>query len=181
MKQRFDREFEEQRARAQYEQRLDGWFATLEAPSSTAGLAALREGLAALRAEAADGRDARALARLDAAEQQIAQWERTAPALAAAEALVMEAEQLAGDTTIDDALLPARWDGPPQRGRISGDTSTTTASRISPPSPSIRATGFFSRGEPRWTRPTQENAPKQYATKLSAGRRFTSGRSTIRI
>ena len=38
-----------------------------------------------------------------------AQWEQAAPALAAAEALVVEAEQLATGTPIDDAQLPARW------------------------------------------------------------------------
>jgi hypothetical protein len=41
--------------------------------------------------------------RLDQAEQQISQSGTAAPALAAAEALVVEAEQLATGTPIDDA------------------------------------------------------------------------------
>jgi hypothetical protein len=69
----------------------------------------LRAELSALRAEATRDNDARALARLDQAEQQIVQWEQAAPVLAAAEALVAEAEQLATGTPIDDAQLPARW------------------------------------------------------------------------
>ncbi len=107
--QRFDRELEEQRAHAQLEQRLDRWLASLDPPPSASALPMLREQWAALRTEAADANDTRALARLDQAEQQIVRWEQAAPALAAAEALVLEAEQLAIGTPIDDAQLPARW------------------------------------------------------------------------
>jgi exonuclease SbcC len=107
MQQRFDRELEEQRAHAQFEQRVDSWLASLDPAPTTATLPALREGLNALRADAPN--DARTLARLDQAEQQIALWEQAAPALAAAEALLEEAEQLAAGTSIDDAQLPARW------------------------------------------------------------------------
>jgi len=78
-------------------------------PAETAELLVLRNELTALRGEAVDGNDASALARLERAEQQIAEWERVAPALAAAETLVVEAEQLATGTPIDDAQLPARW------------------------------------------------------------------------
>jgi hypothetical protein len=117
MKERFDRDLEHERAHSQYEQRLNGWLASLESQVSIAGLPALREAWAALRAEATGEEDADALARLDRAGQQIAQWEQAAPALAAAEAMVTEAEQLAADTTIDDAQLPARWQSLDAAGR----------------------------------------------------------------
>jgi Domain of Unknown Function (DUF349) len=117
MKERFDRDLEEQRAHTRFEQRLNGWLASLESQASIAGLPALRETLAELQAEAARENDADALVRLDRAGQQIIQWEQAAPALAAAEALVTEAEQLAADTTIDDAQLPTRWQALDAAGR----------------------------------------------------------------
>ena len=116
MQRRFDRELEEQRAHTQLEQRLDAWLAALDPGSATDRLPTLREELLALRAEA--GHDVRALARLDEAEQKIAQWEQAAPALAAAEALVIEAEELAASTSIDDAQLPARWQALDPAARI---------------------------------------------------------------
>ncbi|HET9024668.1 MAG TPA: DUF349 domain-containing protein [Burkholderiaceae bacterium] len=122
MKERFDRDLEEQRAHTQFEQRLNRWLATLESPESTDGLPALREGLASLRVDAVRANDAHALARLDQAERQIVQWEQAAPALAAAEALVAEAEQLAADTTIDDAQLGTRWQALDAAGRTPGLT-----------------------------------------------------------
>jgi hypothetical protein len=109
MQQRFDRELEAQRTRAQFERRLGGWLAELQPPESAAALPALRETLDAMRAEATANDNARAVARLAEAEQKIAQWERLAPVLAAAEALVKEAEELADATTADDAQLPTRW------------------------------------------------------------------------
>jgi hypothetical protein len=117
MKERFDRELEEQRAHTQFEQRLKNWLADLQSSVSTDGLPALRAELAALRAEAEQTGEAAATARLDQAEQQIAQWEQAAPMLAAAEALVVEAEQLAADTTIDDAQLRTRWQALDAAGR----------------------------------------------------------------
>ncbi|MGZ9032027.1 MAG: DUF349 domain-containing protein [Burkholderiaceae bacterium] len=117
MKERFDRELEEQRAHTQFEQRLKNWLQALQAPISSAGLPALRIELAALRIEAESTGDALAMARLDQADQQIAQWEQAAPALAAAEALAAEAEQLAADTTIDDAQLRTRWQALDAAGR----------------------------------------------------------------
>ncbi len=108
MQQRFDRELDEQRAHARFEQRLGEWLAALQPPPATA-LPVLREQLLALRAEAGNDNDGRALAQLEQAERQLAQWEQAAPALAAAEALVVEAEQLATGTPIDDAQLPTRW------------------------------------------------------------------------
>ncbi|MEO8753221.1 MAG: DUF349 domain-containing protein [Casimicrobiaceae bacterium] len=108
---RFEREQEEQREKAQYERRLREWIAALRAtvPLSSAALAELRTALAALRDEAQSRADAPGLGRLDEAEQQIARWEAERQALAGAEALVVEAEMLAADTSIDNALLPARW------------------------------------------------------------------------
>ncbi|HSQ09629.1 MAG TPA: hypothetical protein VLN25_03285, partial [Burkholderiaceae bacterium] len=108
MQQRFDRELDEQRAHARFEQRLGAWLAALQPPPANE-LPVLREQLIALRTEAADEKDSRALARLEQAERQLLQWEQVAPALAAAEALVVEAEELATGTPIDDAQLPARW------------------------------------------------------------------------
>jgi DNA repair protein SbcC/Rad50 len=109
MQQRFDRELEAQRAHAAFEQRLERWLASLDPPPVASALPNLREELLALRTEAANDSDARALAKLQQAEEQIMQWEQAAPALAAAEALVVEAEQLATGTPIDDAQLPSRW------------------------------------------------------------------------
>ncbi len=109
MQQRFDRELEEQRTHTQFEQRLNGWLNSLQPPAATTALPAMREELIALRAAAAHDNETHALVRLDQAERQIMQWEQAAPALAAAEALVLEAEQLATGTPIDDAQLPSRW------------------------------------------------------------------------
>jgi hypothetical protein len=109
IRERLDREFEERKAHAQFDKRLAAWLSALQPPDSAAAVAALRDGLDALRAEAAAGDDARALARLEPAEQKVAHWERLAPVIAAAEALVLEAEQLATATSIDDAELPTRW------------------------------------------------------------------------
>lgn len=109
MQQRFERELEEGRTHAQFEKRLAAWLAALQPPQSASALPALRDELSALRTEAAGSNDTRALAKLEQAEQKIAQWEQAAPRLAAAEALVVEAEQLATGTPIDDAQLPARW------------------------------------------------------------------------
>jgi len=109
LRQRFERELEEQRGRSQFAQRLAGWLASLTAAPETTALPSLREELGALRADAARfGNDAD-VARLDGAEQQLLRWEQAVPRLAAAEALVAEAEQLAAGTQIDDDQLPARW------------------------------------------------------------------------
>jgi DNA repair protein SbcC/Rad50 len=108
---RFDREQEEQRAKSQYERRLREWIAALEilAPTATEALTDARASLEALRDEARSRGDGTALARLDVAEQRIVKWEQERAALAGAEALVIEAERLAADTSIDNAELPARW------------------------------------------------------------------------
>ncbi len=104
---RFDREQHEQRGRAQFERRSREWLAALAPPA--AGFDQLRDELLALREEALLRRHDAALALLDAAEKRVDDWERDRRAVAAAEALVIEAEQLAAGTSIDHADLPARW------------------------------------------------------------------------
>ncbi len=106
---RFEREREEQRARAAFAQKLHAWLAAHTATPDAAALPQLRAELEALRAEAQGLQIPGALERLATAEQAIARWEQAAPALAAAEALVEEAERLAADTGIDNAQLPQRW------------------------------------------------------------------------
>ncbi len=106
---RFDRELEEQRSRAQFERRLREWMDALRTPVATDALVGLRAELAALR-ETARGFDAAAsLETLEQAERQMAEWEKEGHALADAEQLVHEAEQLAAGTSIDHANLPDRW------------------------------------------------------------------------
>ncbi len=106
---RFEREQEEQRARARFERRLREWIMALGPPAAPDALAGLRTELAALRDDAQVYGDGAALSRLDEAEQRIALWEQERLALAAAEALVVEAEQLAASTSVDHAQLPQRW------------------------------------------------------------------------
>src|SRR3990167_6462000 len=112
---RFDREKEAQRSRVQFERRLRVWFSALGAalgPTALTGpdaLAGLHTDLVALREQAQQRDDAAALSQLDAAEQRIRQWEQEQQALAGAQALVLEAEQLAAGASIDNAELLARW------------------------------------------------------------------------
>lgn len=106
---RFERERDEQRARAEFSQRLADWLAGHSATPHADALPQLRAELESLRAEAQALGNAGALAKLAQAEASIAQWEQAAPALAAAESLVEEAERLAADTGIDNAQLPLRW------------------------------------------------------------------------
>ena len=106
---RFDREQDAQRAQAQFARRLREFAATLDAPAAPAALSALRAELAALRGAAREQGNDPAPAALDQAEQRIAQWEQAQQALAVAEAMVIEAEQLAAGTYIDQGNLPERW------------------------------------------------------------------------
>jgi len=106
---RFDREHAQQRSRADFQRRLDEWLALLRSPPAADGLDGLRAELVALRASAAEIADTRGLAQLDEGEKQLVQWESARLALADAEKLVIEAEQLAAGTPIDDAELPRRW------------------------------------------------------------------------
>ena len=105
---RFDREHEEQRARTRFEHRLSEWLGKTDPPEAADALAGLRGELAALREEGQKYGDA-ARSRLEVAERRIDQWARELQALAGAEALVVEAEQLAAGTSIDNAKLPERW------------------------------------------------------------------------
>src|SRR5207344_1281255 len=104
---RFDREQDDQRARAQFERRLREWLAALQPPAET--FDTLRDELAALREEAQVHHHGAALSLLEDAQRRIEAWERDRHAVAGAEALVVEAEQLAAGTSIDHADLPARW------------------------------------------------------------------------
>ena len=106
---RFDRENDEQRTRARFDRRLTEWIGMQDPPATPEALAGLRIELGALRGAAAGYEDRAALAKLDDAEQRIARWTQELQASADAEALVAEAEQLAGGTSIDDAKLPDRW------------------------------------------------------------------------
>jgi hypothetical protein len=106
---RFDREHEEQRAKAEFDHRLADWLAGLVATPAPEALPTLRAELEAWRERARELHDAGALEKLARAEHSLAQWEQAAPALATAQALVAEAEQLAADTGIDNAQLPLRW------------------------------------------------------------------------
>ena len=106
---RFDREHDEQRTRARFERSVREWLTALGPPDTPDALAAQRAGLAALRSEAAGSGDDSALSRLDEAEAKMLLWEHELQAVADAEALVVEAEQLAAGTSIDHAKLPDRW------------------------------------------------------------------------
>ena len=109
LQQRFQREDEAHRAKVQLAQRLNAWLESMHAEPATAALSGLREELLALRSHAIESNNITALEKLAEAEQQLVKWEQAAPALAAAEALVIEAESLAAGTPIDNAQLPARW------------------------------------------------------------------------
>jgi hypothetical protein len=106
---RFDREHEQQRARLDLQRRLRDWLVALESPPEFESLATLRATGAALRDETAGIADATLQAELERGAERLAEWERQHEAQAGAEALVVEAEQLAAGTSIDDAKLPERW------------------------------------------------------------------------
>ena len=108
---RFEREQNEQRAKAQFERKLKEWIAALAsaAPATPDALAATRAELAALREEANGRGDGAALTLLEQAEQRIRLCEDEIKAHADTHALVVEAEVLAASTSIDHAELPARW------------------------------------------------------------------------
>ena len=106
---RFDRERDEQQTRARFERRLSALVGAHDSPTTPEGLAGLRGELAALRDEAAAFDDPATRARLQEAERRLDAWGQELEALADAEALVVEAEQLAAGTYIDDAKLPDRW------------------------------------------------------------------------
>ncbi len=106
---RFEREQDEQRARAKFERRLrelTSLAAPLAAPDALGGL---QSELAALREEARQRSDDAALAKVDQVEQRIVSWEQEGQAHAAAESLVIEAEQLAAGAATGYAPLLERW------------------------------------------------------------------------
>ncbi len=106
---RFDREQAEQAARARFERHVAEWVGALATPDGPEALEGLRAQLAAMRDEARQLGDDAATARLDQAGARIDAWARDLQALAGAEALVVEAERLAADTSVDNAQLPERW------------------------------------------------------------------------
>lgn len=106
---RFDREQAEQAARAKFERRVADWAGALVAPDGPEALVGLRAELAALRDEASALADSVAAERLAQSATRIDAWGEELKALAGAEALVVEAERLAADTSVDNAQLPERW------------------------------------------------------------------------
>jgi hypothetical protein len=106
---RFDREHQEQQARARFDHDMNAWLAKADLPASLDELSARRGQLMGLRAQGEKFADASALSRLDEADQRAERWTQELHAIAGAEALVVEAEQLAGGTSIDNAKLPERW------------------------------------------------------------------------
>lgn len=110
LQRRFEREHAQQRARSDLERELADWLARAEPPASSDELHTRRTELAALRERAQQHESATTLGGLDEAEQRLAQWARDLEALAPAEAMVVEAEQLAAATSIDDAKLKPRWE-----------------------------------------------------------------------
>lgn len=113
VQERLEREQEEQRARARDEAKLRDWCESVQAIAElpdSATLERLRGEFDELRREAIERADTRSSDRLDDAAKRIAQWDREAEAVAAAETLVLEAERLALGTYIDHGDLPARWE-----------------------------------------------------------------------
>ncbi|MGE0358864.1 MAG: DUF349 domain-containing protein [Burkholderiales bacterium] len=106
---RFDREQAEQASRAKLERVIGEWSAALAAPDGPADLDRLRAELAGFREQASSLGDAQAAAKLDEAQARLDAWARELEAVAGAEALVLEAERLAADTSVDNAQLPERW------------------------------------------------------------------------
>ncbi len=109
LQERFAHEHAEQRARTEFEHTVEAWLGQTQPPATSDELAIRREDLAALRALGQGLAPPSLLSRLDEAEQRIEQWARDVEARAAAEAMVIEAEQLAASTSVDDAKLPERW------------------------------------------------------------------------
>jgi hypothetical protein len=109
LQERFDREHIGQRARTDFERKLNEWLSRKDPPTTSDAWAVVLDELAALREEGGKYADTFSLSRLDEAGQRIERWVQELQALADAEALVVEAEQLAAGTSIDDAQLPQRW------------------------------------------------------------------------
>lgn len=127
---RFDREHEEQKQRTRFERGLKEWLARGDPPATAEALAVALTELAALREDARSLADPVALAKLDEADQRIEQWTRELEMLAGAEALVVEAEDLAAGTSIDNAKLPERWEALDRRTRTPALTRRFEAALI---------------------------------------------------
>src|SRR5439155_11608301 len=95
---RFDREHEEQRARARFERSLNEWLAK-EAPAASDILAGMLGELATLREAAGNYADASALKKLDEADQRIERWTQELHALAGPRGLGLEARPVGGGTS----------------------------------------------------------------------------------
>lgn len=113
LRERFDREQEQRRTRAQFERRLREWIGALGPHTAPQAVPGLRSEHTALQVQAQALGDAAALVRLEQAQSRMVLLEQGLQALAGAEALVAalvdEAEQLAAGTFIDNADLPRRW------------------------------------------------------------------------
>ncbi len=106
---RFDREQEEQRARARFDHDMNEWLAKADPPATPDELSARLTQLTRLREQGEKFADPSGTAKLEEADQHVERWTRELHAIAGAEALVVEAEQLAAGTGIDNAKLPERW------------------------------------------------------------------------
>ncbi len=106
---RFEREQAEQLARARFERRVAEWAGALATPDGPEALGGLRAAHADLEREARELGDESAAKTLADAAARLEAWARELEALAGAEALVVEAERLAADTSVDNAQLPERW------------------------------------------------------------------------
>ena len=127
---RFDREHEEQRLRSRFDKGLKEWLGRTDPPATPEALSDALTELAALREDAQKLADQTALVQLNEAEQRIEQWTQALQALAGAEALVVEAEQLAAGTSIDNAKLPERWQALDRRTRTPALTRRFEAALI---------------------------------------------------
>jgi hypothetical protein len=106
---RFDREHDEQTGAHALRTPLEGCARRDRTPGRRQQLDAIAAEIAALRTEAETIGDVAGLAAIAEAEQKVDGWKRELAAQANAEVLVIEAEGLAADTSIDNAKLPERW------------------------------------------------------------------------
>jgi exonuclease SbcC len=127
---RFDREHEEQRARARFDREVNEWLAKTDSPATPDELSARLGQLMGLREEGRKLADASSLSKLDEADQRIERWTQELHAIAGAEALVVEAEELAAGTGIDNAKLPERWQALDRRIRTPALTRRFEAALI---------------------------------------------------
>ena len=108
---RFDREQQEQRAKARFEQRVNECLVALAGAALPARdeLARLHEELDALRVEARQRGMVAPVSRLDEAQERIGRWGSERAALEVAETLLAEAEGRVASGADDCGDLEARW------------------------------------------------------------------------